>query len=131
MDRRKQQKQKNRFIRIVTLVLFAAIIILADIFLLIRHDRQFSERENRVLAKPPVLTASNLLSGKYMTQAESFISDQFFLRDGWITYKLNTDKLLGKKESNGVYLGKQGYLIEQAKAPAEEDFERNLEAIQD
>ena len=131
MDRRTQQKQKNRFIRIVTLVLFAAIIILADIFLLVSHNREFSERENRVLAKPPVLTTSNLLSGKYMTQAESFISDQFFLRDGWITYKLNADKLLGKKESNGVYLGKEGYLIEQAKEPAEEDFERNLDAIRD
>ena len=131
MDRRTQHKQKNRFIRIVTLVLFAAIIILADIFLLVSHNREFSERENRVLAKPPVLTTSNLLSGKYMTQAESFISDQFFLRDGWITYKLNADKLLGKKESNGVYLGKEGYLIEQAKEPAEEDFERNLDAIRD
>lgn len=131
MNRRTQQKQKNRFIRIVTLVLFAAIIILADIFLLVSHNREFSERENRVLAKPPVLTTSNLLSGKYMTQAESFISDQFFLRDGWITYKLNADKLLGKKESNGVYLGKEGYLIEQAKEPAEEDFERNLDAIRD
>ena len=131
MDRRTQQKQKNRFIRITTLVLFAAIIILADIFLLADHNRQFSERENRVLAKPPVLTASNIISGKYMTKAESFVSDQFFLRDGWITYKLNTDKLLGKKESNGVYLGKQGYLIEQAKKPAEEDFERNLDAIRD
>ena len=131
MDRKTQQKQKNRFIRITTLVLFAAIIILADIFLLADHSRQFSERENRVLAKPPVLTASNIISGKYMTKAESFVSDQFFLRDGWITYKLNTDKLLGKKESNGVYLGKQGYLIEQAKKPAEEDFERNLDAIRD
>ncbi|MBQ6369201.1 MAG: hypothetical protein IJJ17_03920 [Parasporobacterium sp.] len=131
MDRKTQQKQKNRFIRITTLVLFAAIIILADIFLLADHNRQFSERENRVLAKPPVLTASNIISGKYMTKAESFVSDQFFLRDGWITYKLNTDKLLGKKESNGVYLGKQGYLIEQAKKPAEEDFERNLDAIRD
>ena len=131
MDRKTQQKQKNRFIRITTLVLFAAIIILADIFLLADHNRQFSERENWVLAKPPVLTASNIISGKYMTKAESFVSDQFFLRDGWITYKLNTDKLLGKKESNGVYLGKQGYLIEQAKKPAEEDFERNLDAIRD
>ena len=115
----------------ITFLIFAVVIIVADICLLVSHNRSFSERENRVLAKAPVLTATGLTSGKYMDQAESFISDQFFLRDGWITYKLEADKLLGKKESNGIILGRQGYLIEPVSMVNEQSFARNLDAIRE
>lgn len=131
MNQKDEQRKKLHNVRLVTFVIFAVVIIVADIFLLASHNRTFSERENRVLAKAPVLTASGLTSGKYMEQAESFISDQFFLRDGWITYKLETDKLLGKKESNGIYLGSRGYLIEPVSSVREQDLARNLEAIRE
>ncbi|MCF0229240.1 MAG: hypothetical protein HUJ76_06045 [Parasporobacterium sp.] len=107
------------------------IIILADVFLIASHDRTFSPKENRVLQQAPELTGDGLASGKYMTQAEDFVADQFFLRDGWISYKMNVDKILGKKESNGIYLGKNGYLIEAAAVPDEKNMSKNLDAIAD
>ncbi len=126
---KKQLNRRKNTIRIVTLAIFGAVIILADIFLIFDHGKTFSGRENRVLQQAPELTGSSLTSGRFMTEAEDFISDQFFFRDGWISYKLGADKLLGRKESNGVYLGKNGYLIEDVSPVREPNFQNNLEAI--
>lgn len=126
---KKQLNRKKNRIRILMLCIFAAVIILADLFLIFDHGKTFSERENRMLQQAPPLTGSSLVSGKFMTDAEDFISDQFFFRDGWISYKLAADKLLGRRESNGVYLGKNGYLIENVSAVLESNFQNNLDAI--
>ena len=64
-----------------------------------------------------------------MTDFESYVSDQFFARNQWITLKLYEDRFLGKKESNGVYLGKEGYLFEVPDKPEWDSVERNMEAI--
>jgi len=128
-ETRKLQNRKKNLIRIVTLAIFALVLIICDVALLIHHDKPFSQRENRVLQQAPELTGASVTSGKYMTEAEDFISDQFFARDWWISYKLNTDKLIGKKESNGIYLGKNGYLIENAAKTREPNFGDNLAAI--
>ena len=125
----KEQNKKSRFIHIITLAIFVIIILLADLFLIFNHGKTFSEKENRILQQAPVLTGTSLTSGKFMSQAESFISDQFFARDGWISYKLSADKLMGKREANGVYLGNNGYLIEMASEVDEKNFSKNLEAI--
>ncbi|MBQ9030443.1 MAG: hypothetical protein IJ106_03205 [Parasporobacterium sp.] len=132
MNNEKKEKQhKMRVIRIITLVIFAVIILAADICLILNHNRPFSERENRVLAQVPELTMPSLTSGKFMTKAEDFISDQFFLRDGWISYKLEADRILGKKESNGIFLGGNGYLLEPTPQVQEETLGRSLSSIRE
>ncbi len=111
------------------LLIFAAVIIIADACLLIMHNKSFSEAENRMLQQAPKLSVDNLMSGKFMTQSDSFVADQFPLRDQWIQLKLSVDRLLGRQTSNGVYLGKDGYLIEDAVAPLEPSYSKNLAAI--
>jgi len=128
-ERKKLQNQKKNTIRNITLVIFVLVLVVCDVMLIANHGRPFSQRENRVLQQAPELSLSSLVSGKYMTDAEDFISDQFFARDWWISYKLNADTLLGKKESNGIYLGKNGYLIEKAAEEREPNFTENLSAI--
>ena len=128
-ERKKLQNQKKNTVRNITLVIFVLVLVVCDVMLIAKHGRPFSQRENRVLQQAPELSLSSLVSGKYMTDAEDFISDQFFARDWWISYKLNADKLLGKKESNGIYLGKNGYLIEKAAEEREPNFTENLSAI--
>lgn len=132
IDKKKKQKldKKVRFRgRLAVTLLFVLLILIADICLAFSHSREFSERENRVLAQSPEMTSAGLTSGRFMSDFESFVEDQTFLRDSWISAKLFMDKALGKKESNGVYLGKGGYLIEKAKEPLARSFERNLHAI--
>ena len=75
-------------------------------------ERTFSENENRVLASAPEFSWENLFEGKFMSDYEKYITDQFFLRDEWIQLKTRTEMLLNKQDINGVYMGKDGYLIE-------------------
>ena len=82
-----------------------------------------------MLAGKPEMTFSSLTSGKYMKDYESYVADQFPWRNGWIHLKLGIERLFGKTESNGVYLGKKDYLIEQLSEPDWEAVDRNLDAI--
>ena len=121
-------ESQKRIFKYVLLV-FAMVIIIADACLIIQHNRAFSETENRMLQQFPKLTKESLLSGRFMTQSEDFVADQFFLRDEWIAVKLKSDTILGRQTSNGVILGKDGYLIEDAVPPVAASFDKNLSAI--
>ncbi|MFM9278698.1 DHHW family protein [Paenibacillus jiagnxiensis] len=92
-------------------------------------DRAFSEAENRMLKQLPHFSLNTLLSGDFTSDFEAYMSDQFVFRDLWIGVKTDMDRMLGKKESNGVYLGKEGYLIQKFVPPAEEDVEEKMDAI--
>ena len=65
-------------------------------------DKDFSPMENRVLAQAPTLTGEGLVSGKFMEDFESYITDQFALRDQWIALKAGAEYASGKRENNGV-----------------------------
>lgn len=57
------------------------------------------------------------------------MADQFPLRDGWIALQSTLERLSGKTESGGVFLGKDGYLIQGFAAPAEADYQATLAAL--
>lgn len=61
-----------------------------------------------MLAQKPEFSLTSLASGKFMTDMEDYVTDQFFFRDQWISLKVLEDMTLGKRESNGVYIGKKG-----------------------
>lgn len=74
--------------------------------------RTFSENENRLLATMPQFSWKALFDGKLTSDYESYITDQFFLRDQWIQLKTRSEMVLNKQDINGVYIGKDGYLLE-------------------
>ena len=45
--------------------------------------------------------------------------------------KAGTDRLMGKVEANGVYLGKSGYLMEEFKAPEQTQYDSTVKAMTD
>ncbi len=122
------RKIQSRFYRRMVRV-FGVLLVIMVLANLIKRDQEFSDEENRMLTQKPVLTWESLTSGDYMTDFESYVSDQFFARNQWITVKLYEDILLGKKESNGVYLGKDGYLIEKPDEPDWESVSNNMAAV--
>ena len=76
-------------------------------------DRDISDAERRPLAKRPEITASSILSGKFMESFEDWSLDQFPLRDGFRTVKsLFHTYVLGQKDNNGIYIS-QGYAAKQ------------------
>ena len=92
-------------------------------------DKVFSESENRRLEQVPKFSANQIIDGRFTTNYEKYISDQFPLRDFWIGIKSTSEKILGKKENNGVYLGKDGYLLEKFEKPEEKDVKAKIDKI--
>ena len=88
---------------------------------LLLPDKDFSPLENRYLQKPPKLTAENLSSGKFMEEAEDYVSDHIVGRDFWVAAKAWSERLSGKKENEGVYFGAKDTLINRVDTPAWED----------
>ncbi|MCF6461322.1 hypothetical protein C3E88_09675 [Clostridium sp. Cult3] len=96
-----------------------------------KTDMIFSESENRRLEQAPKISKTQVVDGRFTTNYEKYISDQFPLRDFWIGVKSKSEKIWGKKENNGVYIGKDGYLLEKFQNPSEEDFESKVAEIND
>ena len=96
---------------------------------LLSPAKAYSESENRMLAQKPELTKAALADGTYFSGLEAAYADQFVRRDSWISTKLGFDRFFGAKESSGVYLADDNYLIQIPADPNEEALERNLAAI--
>ena len=109
--------------------IFLFFLIIAFAFNLFSKDKKYSESENRMLAQKPEFSMANLASGKYMKDMEDYVTDQFFIRDKWINLKVLEDLALGKRESNGVYIGKKDHLMEIPGAPNQKALDNNLDAI--
>lgn len=129
---RQLRRKRNRELQGGYLLLaLTAFVLIWGIIGLLTPDRAFSDNENRVLAQRPKLSLTNLLDGSFTSDLEAYDSDQFVGRDGWVSLKLAYDKLLGAKEENGVYLCKDGYLMEKQDAPDTEQLSRNEQAMRD
>lgn len=107
-------------------IIFISVIVLFSIFI---PDKKFSESENRVLQQFPKFSLERLTKGRFTKEYEKYISDQMAFRDLWIGIKASTEKALGKKDNNGVFLGKNGQLMQNFKRPEPEDVKRKAENI--
>lgn len=96
-------------------------------------DRKFSQTENRILASRPEFGLEELFAGDFTADYETYVTDQFVARDRWIGLKTRVDIALGKKDVGGVYLAKDGSLIQRHPAAeiGEERIEQKLERLQD
>ena len=109
---------------------FLSLIGLFFILHLALPDRDFSPRENRYLEEFPRFSLSSLFSGDYTRQLETYTTDQFPLRDAWITLKAAAERAAGKSENNGIYLCRDDMLLEAYHAPQDEEtLEKNTAAV--
>ena len=73
------------------------------------------------------LASLSYLTGTYTAAVEEYFADQFPLRDEWISLKTRAELLLGKKDVNNVYFGKNGWLLDKYKGTlSEERMQDNL-----
>ena len=128
MDNRKKSKRRmERLIgKIFILCLFG--VMLVNIII---PDREMSEEENRMLASKPKLTFSTLVNGDFMEQYEEYLSDQFAGRDLWHRMKVALDRFGGSRMENGIYIGKDGQLLQDIQVPVQEHLSENLDAIKE
>lgn len=126
MSRVDRRKRKVRLWAAMGIIACTAVIFFADIM---KKDTEFSENENRMLASRPEPAGGMVMDGRFMKRYESYKSDQFIGRDIWMNVKTFTDLTLGKKDSNGVFKGADGYLLEDIRSLEKESYEANMDAV--
>ena len=92
----------------------------------IAPDREFSPIENRVLQQMPTASVKTVRDGSFMRQFETYLTDQFYGRDTWTAAKAVSERMLGKKENNGVYFCADDTLISRFDAPDPQQLSANL-----
>lgn len=105
-------KKKGAFISLIMIWFFCLIIFGVAGLHLVTEDSKFSESENRVLSSFPKLSVATVSDGSFMSDFEAYLTDQFPFRDSIISLKTLADRIIGKNEENGVYIGKNGYLFD-------------------
>ncbi|MDO5291490.1 MAG: DHHW family protein [bacterium] len=103
----------KKFRSISFTIVFTGLIFGLTIASLIKNDTSFSANENRILQQRPEFSAERLFDGTFTKEYETYVTDQFVARDQWIAMKVYAEKALQKKDINGVYFGKDHYLIQQ------------------
>ncbi len=96
---------------------------------IISEDKATSDTENRVLAQFPDFTLKSVISGKFMTRFEEYLSDQFVFRDISVASKTVISRLLGKTEINDVYMGRDNRLFEVPSVLSDDVINKTLRAV--
>ena len=110
---------------------FCLLLAVSALIGLLMPDRYYSEREKRTLTQKPKFTVANFISGEFSDELEKYLTDQVPLRDGWVTMKTYMDLAIGKRESVGVYICKDKYLMDKFTSYSKKQLVANAAALVD
>lgn len=105
----KIKKYVRQFLPVVT---FLVIIFGLTAGSLGSEKKEYSETEKRVLQQMPKVRWRSVKKGTFQKKYETYLADQFPGRDSWVRLQTDVSRVFGKTESNGVYFGKDDYLLE-------------------
>ena len=125
MKKDRQRKVQEQLVGII----FIMILFLFLIINIIVPNKEKSVQENRMLATKPKFRLSSLISGDYDEKFEAYMDDQFVGRDMWRKLKVTVDRICGSRLENGVYIGRNGQLLEQIEVADENHLAANIKAI--
>lgn len=115
--------RREHFAHTVGLIFVAVIWIILCVCCQLTPESDFSDSERRKLATFPDTTVENILSGKFMTDFESYSLDQFPFRDKFRSIKaLSALYGFGMKDNNDLYKA-QGYI-------AKIEYPLNIKSLQ-
>ena len=104
-------KKKLKFPPLFTAVFFLFCFGMS-LLLLVLPKQTFSETEKRNLAAFPKFSFAALADGSFTRDFETFLSDQTPLRRFFVSLNAYADLALGNNGGNGVYRGRDGWLLE-------------------
>ncbi len=122
--------EKKNAIR--TVVFLCAIMLVLSIADLLPQEYVSLGREQDTEASVPKPVKETVNNGSFMREYEDYVLEDFVSGENWKAFRTHMDVLRGVREINGVYLGKDDYLIEKH---LEEEFEadtigKRLESMQ-
>ena len=120
---------KNKIFFTIFMIVWILLILLNFIV----PNKEFSEQENRYLAKVPSFSFEDLVNGEYAESLDTYINDHFIFRNFWLKLNSTVQLSSGKTENNGVYIGKDGYLFEKFEYTKNEEknLQKAVQAIND
>lgn len=111
--------------------LFLLSLVVGGILFILSPKQFYSQDEKRPLQAAPELSLQSLTDGSFTSNIESYLSDHFPARKTFVGLHSYFDLFLGNNGENGVYMGKNGWLINKPIAVDEGNFTRNLKTMRD
>ncbi|MBR3349593.1 MAG: hypothetical protein IKG55_05920 [Solobacterium sp.] len=124
-------RKKKRITEIAAIAVFALFVFVLTAVNIFAPRKDFSENENRALAPSVNTSLKNIFFGSFDTEFETWFSDHFVARDEWIEIKASVRRDLGAIENNGVYLARDGRLIQQYFSYDEKAVRDNISYLQE
>lgn len=122
MKQSQKRKKKQVYTKQITAVILLGMAVLICLFNLALKDRKVSK---------PKMSVNDVLSGRYMEEYDNYFSESFAGKGVFESLDNSTQTLLGKRKSNGVYRGKEDYLLEEIAAVDDQELEKNVQAIKE
>ena len=113
---------------------FLAFLLIVALLMAVLPAKEYSENEKRVLGQFPAFSLESVTDGSFGSQLETYLADQFPLRDLFVGIHAYGQLLLGQNGASGVYAAEDGFLIAAPKEIDPQRVERNvrqLEAFRD
>ncbi|MCD7820536.1 MAG: hypothetical protein LUH07_16035 [Lachnospiraceae bacterium] len=110
-------------------ILFCAGLCAGFLGLVFAPKSSYSALEKRYLAQFPDLSLDSLLDGSFGEDFEEYLSDQFPGRSFFVGCYSYYSLFLGNNGANGVYYGKDGYLINEPVSVNDSSLSRNLSTL--
>jgi len=111
-----------------SLVFLAFLLVIAVLFCVLPKSN-FSENEKRVLSDFPEITLQSVTDGSFGKELETYLADQFPLRDLFVGIYGYTRLALGQNGISGIYRGQDGYLIAAPEALDASQAGRNVQRL--
>ncbi len=112
------------------IIFITAFLVLCSTFIYFTKDKAFSEVENRMLQTQPHFHINDYQSGVFQSQQDSFLSDQFPLRNMMVSMKTKLDYLTGKRNFHDVYIGYKNQMFEDFKPFSSSQIDQLKERLQ-
>ena len=123
--------KKKKIQEAVPVLLFLGLVLGMSLWSVVKPQTEKSEAENRYLSKKPKFSVKSLVAGEFGKKYETYLSDQFEMREEFINLKTRIEVAMGKSEINEVYLAKDDYLIRHYERDSfrKETEEENIEYL--
>ena len=108
---------------------FFGVLVLMLVMNTVTKDVLYSDQENRVFQQLPKFSVGNYLAGRFESQLDNYVSDQFAWRNAFIKIKSAADLTIGQIKANGVFKAKDSYLMEDITYPDESSVAADIKAL--
>ena len=114
----------------ILIVIFLVFIFSISVLYIFLPKNEFSQTEKRYLTQFPETSFQTVKDGTFEQGFEKFLADQTPFRTFFVSLNSYFELIKGNNGSAGVYLGKDGWLIEKP-FDRENNFDKNLRRIND